>query len=660
MKRLLFVFLAVIVFSAAAIGFTNDYNSIQSIYESQGGNAAGDNAIQQVPPPQPGKNTGLYDFKPKAAATPAADNSLGEIVVTARKMAEYEGLVTRSINIITEEKIKAAAYLKLEEALSEIPGLSVLKYGPYEGLSSLNMRGASSKQSLVLYEGIPLNDIFTGGVDLNMVEMSGVGRIEVIKGGMSSIYGADAAAGVVNLLKEKKKMTIADLSVSYGSDDFQKYSLSSDYKIAGVKYSITGNEEKSSGYMENSGFLKRSAGARLSFSGDAIDSKISGYYMKREEGIPFNQFGPSPLAKQFDEIFALGAEETLKFNETKVVVSGYYRGGDLAFKNPDIFVNDRHIKNEGKVSVMSSYTAGPVNVYGGYEFSNKSAKSLKTGNKSTGNHAVITNATAYLFEKLVLTAAVREDVHSVYGMVTSFSGGARYALAESTDVFASVSQAFSEPTFGDLFWDETLDFYGVYTSTTKGNQALKPEKAMSYEAGITKKDGNMSEKIVLYRRDVTDMIRWVTETDGYMTYDVSSPVNLDRAVILGAELEAEFTLFDFVTITAAYSYLDARDAITGKKLSYSPEDSVYAKAEFKLPFNTKLSAGVRYIDSRLDNAGEYMKEYYIYDLSARHIISENASIFANVDNVLDNREYQVVNKHPMRGRTINAGVNVTF
>ncbi|MBN2755253.1 MAG: TonB-dependent receptor [Candidatus Goldbacteria bacterium] len=658
MKRLMLGLFAVIVFSAAATGFTSDYNSIQSIYESQGGNAAGDNAIQQVPQQQPGKNTGLYDFKPKAAVTPAADNSLGEIVVTARKMAEYEGLVTKSIDIISEEKIKASGAVKLEDVLSELPGLSVLKYGSYEGLASLNIRGASSRQSLVLYEGIPLNDIFTGGVDLNLVEMSGIGRVEVIKGGMSSIYGADAAAGVVNLLKEKKKMAIADISASFGSDNFQKYSLSSDYKIGGVKYSVTGNEEKSPGYMQNSGFFKRSAGARISFSGDAIDSKLSGYYIKREEGIPFNQFGPSPLAKQFDELFAVGAEETLKFNETKVVVSGYYRGGDLAFKNPDIYVDDRHIKNEGKVSVMSSYTAGPVNVYGGYEFSNKSAKSLKTGNKSTGNHAVLTNATAYLFEKLVLTAAVREDVHSVYGMVTSFSGGARYSIADSTDVFASVSQAFSEPTFGDLFWDETLDF-GGYISTTKGNQALKPEKSMSYEAGITKKEGNISEKIVLYRRDVTDMIRWVTETD-WATYDKSSAENLDRAVIMGAEVEAEFVLFDFITLTGAYSYLDARDKKTGKKLSYSPEDSVYAKAEFKLPFSTKLSAGVRYIDSRLDNAGEYMKEYYIYDLSVRHIISENASVFANVDNVLDNREYQVVNKYPMQGRTINAGVNLSF
>jgi len=62
----------------------------------------------------------------------------------------------------------------------------------------------------------------------------------------------------------------------------------------------------------------------------------------------------------------------------------------------------------------------------------------------------------------------------------------------------------------------------------------------------------------------------------------------------------------------------------------------------------------------MDNSGEFMKEYYIYDLSARHTISENASIFANVDNILDNREYQVVNKHPMRGRTINAGVNISF
>lgn len=659
MKRLLFVFFAAAVFSASAAGFTSDYNSIQSIYGIQ------DGAAEQAVPVQPsGKNTGLYDFKPKAAATPAAvNNSLGEIVVTARKMEEYEGLVTKSMDIISEEKIKASGAVKLEDVLSELPGLSILKYGSYEGLSSLNMRGASSKQSLVLYEGIPLNDIFTGGVDLNLVEMSGIGRVEVIKGGMSAIYGADAAAGVVNLIKEKKKSAIADLTASYGSDNFQKYSISSDYQIAGVKYSVTGNEEKSPGYMENSGFFKRSAGARIAFSGDALDSKLSGYYMKREEGIPFNQFGPSPAAKQFDELFAVGAEETLKFNETKVVVSGYYRGGDLAFKNPDISVNDRHIKNEGKVSVMTSYTAGPVNVYGGYEFSNKSAKSLKTGNQSTGNHAVLTNATAYLFEKLVLTAAVREDIHSVYGAVTSFSGGARYSIADSTDIFASVSQAFSEPTFGDLFWDETLYYYddysgNTYTSFTVGNQELKPEKIMSYEVGITKKEGNISEKIVLFRRDVTDMIRWFDEMDGYITR--SSPVNLNRAIIMGAELEAEFTLFDFVTITGAYSYLDARDGKTGKKLSYSPEDSVYAKAEFKLPFSTKLSAGVRYIDSRVDNAGEYMKEYYIYDLSVRHTISENASIFANVDNVLDNREYQVVNKHPMRGRTINAGVNVTF
>ena len=129
-----------IVFSASAAGFTIDYNSIQSIYGIQDGSA------EQAVPVQPsGKNTGLYDFKPKAAATPAAvNNSLGEIVVTARKMEEYEGLVTKSMDIISEEKIKASGAVKLEDVLFELPGLSVLKYGSYEGLSSLNMRGASS------------------------------------------------------------------------------------------------------------------------------------------------------------------------------------------------------------------------------------------------------------------------------------------------------------------------------------------------------------------------------------------------------------------------------------------------------------------------------------------------------------------------------------
>ncbi len=669
-KRNIFTVLLALI-AGLVLAFTSDYNSAgaQVGAQSQGGSIMQSGSQAPVGISSKGNAAGVYDWKNKVAATPAttaqqvitAAAAAVEVVVTARRVPEDIALVPRGIEVVKAADIADSGEQRLQDVLDSIPGLTVLRSGGYQGVSSVLVRGQNSNHTLIMQDGVPLNDIAVGGVDLNQVDLSDFDRIEVVKGGLSSVYGADASAGAINIITGSKEEKPVAASASYGSYNFQKYTLSSDYKVYGVKYSASAVEEKSDGYTDNSAYLKHTLNAKLSFTGDFLDSTLFGYYFKRDMGVPFSGYGPSPYAKEYDENFHLGADEKFNVGPLKGQATGYMRSAQLRFIDTSYFEDSNQKKKEysGSLYLMydeSSYISGMT----GYETTYRQLDSSDViGNTSNSNQASITNISAKLLDdKLLINGGFRADFNSTYENMTSENISVKYKFPDNVAIRASFDKSFSAPTMDELYWP-AQDFgnYGYGETYYKGNPALKPEDSTSYEVGVDKKDDKISEGVTFFKSEVLHLIDQQYITDGVST--TQTPVNINKAELSGIEARVDFIPADFLAVYARYTYLRAVDQ-DNKQLDYRPQGTVDGGINIKFPFDTKLTVDGQYVDLRTDLHGNVLKSYYLLNCTAVHKISKNVKVLVDFKNILNNTTYVTQANFPMPGRTFNAEMQVSF
>ncbi len=617
-----------------------------------------DGIYQEVPPPAIDPQVQMQMQKaPLKIATPQVkrekEPEAYEVVVTARRIPEMLRLIPRSVEIITQKEIENFGISKLGDILDGSAGTYINKNGGNEGAASLSIRGASSGQVLVLIDSVPVNDIMTGGFDLNNISTDSIDRIEVVKGGLSSIYGADAMAGVVNIITNPNDKKIIKGSAAYGTYGWQKQTIGTNFKIFNLGVSANGLEEKSGGYITNSDYLKRIVDGKLTFGTEASETMLTGYYLKKSAGLPGTISWASPNSKQYNEDYIIGGEEKLDLSAIKLKAAGYEKSNDLIYID-DFGTVSRHIKKETQGSVMAIYNEnGFLSAVGGYELTNKTLDSTAVGDRVMRNNAILLNATIIPIKDLNINAGARYDMNSIYKNTLSLNAGVKYALGGDTDVHITLEDSYTSPTFGDLYWPE--EDYGYMK--IMGNENLKPEKSKSYEVGINKKGDKFEETLTWFRRDVSDLIEWVFDTDTY----ILQPVNVSKSVIMGLEAKIAYTPFDFLAAKLSYTYMSALDAATGKKLLNRPEGKINGMLSVTLPMSLKINATGEYVDNRVySSTGEDLKAYYLLNINVTHTLNDNMKIVCNIDNVLDNTKYQVLHDYRMPGRTIKAGLEAGF
>ena len=147
----------------------------------------------------------------------AAQQQLSQtIIVTASDLPETVESTPASVTVVTKKEIDDRAARSVADVLREVPGLSVSRTGSLGKITSVFVRGASSKQVLVLWNGVEINDPYFSGYNWGQFSTVGVQRIEIARGPFSSLYGADAVGGVVNIITGGGR-DHADLDIAGGA-----------------------------------------------------------------------------------------------------------------------------------------------------------------------------------------------------------------------------------------------------------------------------------------------------------------------------------------------------------------------------------------------------------------------------------------------------------
>ena len=580
----------------------------------------------------------------------------------------------QSLTIIGPEELAEIQGADLTRVLERLPGVTFARNGGLGGFTGLFLRGAHSQAALVMVDGIRVSDVASpsGGYDFGNLTSGGIGKVELLRGSNSVVWGSDAVGGVIAF--SSRELTGVETSAEYGA----RGSINAD--VTGGFNSDRSAVSVSAGYTETDGFSSAAAGSekdgfrqyRLSGRGRmALSKRISlvaaGRYA--DSRVEFDGFAFDPPYGLIDTPEYTLSEEIsgragLTFEDDGHGFSLAYAVHDYSRDNFDPrFGSEPGFASDGRqerVEFKGRYGAGQglrVNFGADHEWSN-----FETNFDSPAS-AELTSAHALLGwygEGLSLAAGVRIDDHSRFGSDLTFGANGSFALAPGWRVRASYGEGFKVPTLYQLF----SDF---------GNASLSPERSKSYDIGI--ETGSRDEKLRLaltaFRRDTSGLVDFVS------CFSVSDTLcgdgrfgfyqNIGKARAQGIELELGARISENFRAKAAYTYLEAADrspggSNRGNDLARRARHAVTVVVDWASPLaGLALGADMRMVGGSFDDAGNFTRldGYALGTLRASFPVAPRIEVFGRVENVTD-EQYQTTAGYGTAGRSAFVGARARF
>lgn len=596
----------------------------------------------------------LYtSFIAQSAAADAPD----EIYVYAYGYKERAAAdVGSAATVISAERIESRQYAFVADALKEAPGVALARNSAFGGFASARLRGGSSGQTLVVIDGVIVNDPSApqGGFNFANLDVADIEQIEVLRGPQSLIWGADAIGGVISIRTKKTGPNLsayleggskgaarggASLFGARGGDHVR--ATISGVRSDGVSRAAAGSEEDA----------YRSLAASLS-GGVEIDAAAALDLRARVSRSHAEIDGFAPPA------FVFGDTEEIE-DTTDYAISarldhragGAYRGAlSLAFAGVDRRNEDLGVETFAASGDRLSATYWgaaridpSISVEAGARAERAAAEVSGVDDRATSG-AVFALVEARPFRSLVLSAGARRDEFSNFDGATTSRVAGVLTLAErgggATRLRASWGEGFRAPTLFELNFDQ----FGVIP-----NPDLRPERARGFDIGVDHAFAPAAKVSATYfRQRVTDQIDFDFSGAGYF--------NIARVKSEGVEVEADFALTPRIEARLVYSLIDARNAVTGAPTPRTPRHSgavtLSAAATPALRLSATLAFNGREADFPTPN-----DSFLRLDLRAAYAIDDAIELYGRVENATD-ATYEDVSGFGEPGASAFAGIRV--
>jgi len=594
---------------------------------------------------------------------------LEKIVITATRSPHLLKDVPVSTTVITKKEIEQTGASTVAEALENVAEMRVTGYGSPGSLATAHIRGSAAGQVLVLMDGRGLNPADSGTVDLGFLPVQNIERIEIVRGPFSSLYGANALSGVINIITKlapEKRQT--QLGASSGTYETSEYTLTHGGKLSKTGYFLTAKLGDSAGDRENSSCNETHATAKLTYEVDDLSgfSLLAGY-SHRDSGVPGPTTYPTPSAQQQNKRnwLDLSYSKDLK-GGSRLLAKTFIEEYDICYQDPDAWggpMRDTTKDLASGVQIQYSLPWGRHFPTVGLELKQDRVKvTTIDGTSRIGGPRKLDTVSLYLQDemnlspRLTLVPGLRYDNPSAYASQCSPRVSLLYFLGENTRLRASYGQAFRPPTVNDLYWHE--DWGGGMVSF--GNEDLKPEKSRGYELGLEHKFNlPLLARVSWFDRKTDGLISWVEISSGHW-----QATNIDKAHNQGIESELRLQLTSRLSVGLNYLYQQAKDEgeeYKGNYLRYTPE----YKMGLSLGYETNFGLGIRIEAEKVSEQytnrenTQKLKSYSLLNARLSQKITEKVEVFATGENLL-NESYEVFRDYPMSGRRINLGMKISF
>ena len=558
-----------------------------------------------------------------AASTQAfADTStrLETVIVTADRFEQNVTDTIAPVTVITREELDERNVQSVTQALSLLPSIALKASGGEGQQTSLFIRGNANNQILVLVDGQRINSATSGGTALNLFPVELIERIEYVRGPGSTMYGADAMGGVIQIItRQPSDEGAGQVTLTVGTQNSQSLNASWASSLSEhTRYSISGSVESTEGFdvlqdseSDDDGYRNTSLQGKLSHTlTDSLTVNLnSAIWVGHTEydASGNNESAFDNLAHGVDLIHRTDTAETkvsLGISRDKTTNFG---NGTTKENGSDYVTENEHASVISRLQLNSSTQLALGLDYDGDDVS-ESDTNYDVKNRE--RYGVFAKGTKQL-DNLTTEASVRRDSDSQFGYNNTWSLGASYALSETLRLHASHGTAFRAPTYNELYWPGY------------GNPDLLPEKLRTTDVSLSGGE-RYPWTISAYYSQATDLI--------------SGGANVNQATIKGLEASIDYD-YGNTNHSLVVDLMSAERDDNGKALVYRPEASVklisaYTALDWNLGTELVAQKGV-FTNASNSHA---LPGFAIVNLFAKKEIADDWTLSARVDNLFD-RDY---------------------
>ncbi len=592
---------------------------------------------------------------------PAAQENVDTIVVTATRLDQTATETGSSLSIITAEEIEELGLIYVLDAVAQAPGVTINQNGSFGGNAAVRIRGAASEQTVVLIDGIPVNDPTSpgGGFNFARLDTENIERIEVLKGPHSTLWGTDAIGGVVSITTRSPGEELGgEAFAEYGSFNTLRGGVSvsnasevGDFRLAAVSVSSDGiskaDEDNGNGEEDNYDSLTLSAKGGLNLPGDArlsadvlwtdaeseFDSFASGAQgsvgdgdelSETEEAAANVSLAVPLLDGRLDNLFLVGYADITRENFSGGLPSFEAEGERLLYRyQGTLNAGERHrlaFGAEREETTANDDDTSIDGLFALYEL------------RPVGD--------------LTVTAGLRYDDHERFGSESTTRLAGAWKLTDNLSFRASWGEGFKAPTI----FQTTFFCCGA----TEPNADLKAETSEAFDAGIEwqSTDGRFRLGATVFRQETENQIDFDFAIGGYL--------NIDEVESTGLELSGALLLSDTLSLSLDYAYIDAEDG-DGNALPRLPEHSgdltlSYAPAG---PFSGAVL--LRYNGGETNSSTDPTRidSWLRVDVTGRYALSERIEVYGRIENLFD-KDYQQILGYGTPGLSGSLGIRLRY
>jgi len=583
---------------------------------------------------------------------------LEPVVVTATKIETPQEQLGASVTVITEEELRTYNYTRVEDVLRSVAGVEVQRSGSLGKTTSVRIRGANPNQVQILIDGMRVKSPTLGLFDFSDLSLDDIERIEIVRGPQSTLHGADAIGGVIQIItKRGRGRPVATLSVQGGNRLTAREQTEASGSFGRFNFSISGSRTDSRGQertFDNDDSDQTAFAGRFGFELPWNASvAATGRYAKSTTDVPVNLFLDTrdPDSQQQTEfsLFTLRYDQKVfpwwtvearmgQMWNNQGFQNGPQPPGDFAFVSQ---VNTRRREFE----LLSTWEIARLNTITlGLEHRNDRGDIRGTFSEETTTRSLFLQDELRLFDRLFLGGGVRFEDNDAFGGETTPRISAAYLIKEtSTKLRGAYGEGFRAPTLNDLFFP---DFTGGLCPPF-GNVNLRPERSRSWEAGA---DQTLWEKRLrlgfgYFRSKFKDLITIVNVPPFAFC---QQGANVGKARTEGLEFAAEFEPVDWLLITVNYTFTDTEDEGTGRELPrfarHRWNAGVTVTPIRRLSFFVQSYVVARQLDNIADR---HNPGYHRLDAGGTYRLVEKRGAFpaldltARVQNLTDERYFEV-------------------
>jgi vitamin B12 transporter len=597
---------------------------------------------------------------------------LQEVVTTGTKFDVPVEKSGKTIFKLTSKELSQNAGKSLADLLNEVPGIQVDgNFGTPGTNISYYVRGGRNRNTLILIDGVPLNDpsAINAEYDLRYIPLGQVESVEVLKGGLSTLYGTGAAAGVIDIKLKNPENSPFKGTIDVNAASFNTFSqnVTVQGSSGSFSYMVIGNNTNSNGFssaedndpnteFDKDGFDRQNGLIKLGYNlGSKFKISAFGAYEKFDADYDAYEFTDAPNRQEYDQ-FRVGLNPVLQYQKGELQAKVVYNVNNRIFKSS--FPSEYKGKNLQAEISARHFFSNTVQTLIGLNYQRMAFDQDEAVSMDSANINMFDPYASLLIELPVglnIHTGVRLNTHSIYGSKMVYNFNPSYLLNKNGNwkykLLASASSSYITPSLYQL--------YSIY-----GNKDLLPEEAVNFEAGISLYGKNkLTVDVVWFKRNETDPIDFMSIFDEDGNYIGGKYVNLtSERTVDGIEINAGYEINSKILVSFSYTHNNTDQPETFYRI---PKDKF--GAEWVLHPIAHSTLSLKYSNTGERTTFDFnsfsevtLKRYQLVDVFASYgIINDKFTIYGAVNNLFD-EDFVAVLGYTTIGRNYSAGIRFDF